>query len=530
MNTHNRKQLYEDTEICQYLINSITTTHSLNIRQSIIPGAGCALFATKYIAEGQEIFKSQPTVNCVSRDLMNTVCDFCYKDSESKLHPSGRFRRRGDEIQALVECKECRVCKYCSEFCRESAWKAYHKHECEILADISFVFPARIRALYRILARRKCGQISEREWRSIAYLESHYEKRMHGADANEIREVAVEARRRTGTEMGVEEVGRVYCALLTNTICIREAGQSKVLGTSIDVVMALMNHSCFPNALTIFEGGEMHVRSLRPIRAGEEVMQCYADVTCDVLLRRPMLERDFDFTCGCSRCEKETEAHNAITSNDRSKIEVIRQTQEQMTELINGTIVTMMSDPQSRSLLSPTELETKVKDLAARAYPDSQWPKNLDPMPLLWKRLGNMCSLQSQPLAALRYSIKGCAYTDVREGQEWNSDLLDLIRILISIVIQLDGEEDNEGLPGRKELWNSVLGYLNMLRKMADQNFGEETGYARALRRWLANVVEAADELEEGAWADGYEGRFGDVHGRLLAWAGVEKGQWVANG
>lgn len=89
--------------------------------------------------------------------------------------------------------------------------------------------------------------------------------------------------------------------ILTNSISIRESGQAQVLGTALDVPMALMNHSCEPNALTIFEGSELRVRSLRPIQAGEELMQCYTDVTCDVLMRRERLKEQFFFDCACKQ-------------------------------------------------------------------------------------------------------------------------------------------------------------------------------------------------------------------------------------
>lgn len=87
--------------------------------------------------------------------------------------------------------------------------------------------------------------------------------------------------------------------MLTNNICIREPGQSKVLGTALDIVMSLMNHSCDPNVVTIFEGSRLIVRSLRPIQAGEELLQCYTDETCDVLLRRKKLLEQYHFVCQC---------------------------------------------------------------------------------------------------------------------------------------------------------------------------------------------------------------------------------------
>ena len=84
-----------------------------------------------------------------------------------------------------------------------------------------------------------------------------------------------------------------------NNVVIRESGQAHALGTAVDVPMSLMNHSCEPNVVTVFEGSELRVRSLRKVEAGEELMQCYTDVTCDVLMRRKRLKEQFFFECTC---------------------------------------------------------------------------------------------------------------------------------------------------------------------------------------------------------------------------------------
>jgi SET domain-containing protein len=72
-----------------------------------------------------------------------------------------------------------------------------------------------------------------------------------------------------------------------------------MLGTSLDVVASLMNHSCNPNAFVVFEGNSLCVRSTRKLLAGEEVTQCYTDVDMDVFSRRQMLKKEYFFDCCC---------------------------------------------------------------------------------------------------------------------------------------------------------------------------------------------------------------------------------------
>lgn len=79
---------------------------------------------------------------------------------------------------------------------------------------------------------------------------------------------------------------------------IRQA-EGETLGTSLDIVASLINHSCDPNAFVTFEGDTPCFRSLRKLAAGEEITQCYADVSMDVLMRQQVLKSKYFFDCCC---------------------------------------------------------------------------------------------------------------------------------------------------------------------------------------------------------------------------------------
>jgi SET domain-containing protein len=79
---------------------------------------------------------------------------------------------------------------------------------------------------------------------------------------------------------------------------IRQA-EGRPLGMSVDLVSSLINHSCDPNAFVVFERHTPCVRSLRKLVAGEEITQCYADVSMDVLSRQQVLKSKYFFDCRC---------------------------------------------------------------------------------------------------------------------------------------------------------------------------------------------------------------------------------------
>ena len=84
-----------------------------------------------------------------------------------------------------------------------------------------------------------------------------------------------------------------------NCVPLRSASSKKPVGYAFDVVTAMINHSCDPNAFVYFEGNELRVRSIRPITAGEEITICYVDPTLILTARKAFLQREYFFDCSC---------------------------------------------------------------------------------------------------------------------------------------------------------------------------------------------------------------------------------------
>ena len=74
--------------------------------------------------------------------------------------------------------------------------------------------------------------------------------------------------------------------------------EGETVGMTLDPLAAVMNHSCDPNAFYILEGANIRVRSLRPIKVGEEITIAYTDVTFAREERRKNLTSWF-FDCAC---------------------------------------------------------------------------------------------------------------------------------------------------------------------------------------------------------------------------------------
>lgn len=74
------------------------------------------------------------------------------------------------------------------------------------------------------------------------------------------------------------------------------------IGLYLHPYAALINHSCAYNAVAGFDGDELFVRAVRPIRQGDQIFISYVDTTNPTQLRRQELRERYFFDCACSKC------------------------------------------------------------------------------------------------------------------------------------------------------------------------------------------------------------------------------------
>lgn len=106
--------LFQHADLCRYLVDNVTTSLGLKVGQSLITGAGSALFTKTDIADGEQVFQSEPLVSTVL-DRGQNICECCFRDGDSRVHPSGRFRSKHDALEVFPVCEQCGISSYCSD-------------------------------------------------------------------------------------------------------------------------------------------------------------------------------------------------------------------------------------------------------------------------------------------------------------------------------------------------------------------------------------------------------------------------------
>jgi hypothetical protein len=177
------------------------------------------------------------------------------------------------------------------------------------------------------------------------------------------------------------------------------------IGMTFDHTLALLNHSCDANAAIVFDRNMASVRSILPIKEGEQVAISYIDNTYKRATRRRILQEQYFFDCRCSGCEP---PNNVFTGRDSWLCESCKTLIPE--PLLQGDFkCPQCAKIQSVTLDSLRSLETKTTSVLESSHSAPQHPGPLVDRILL-PTLHSLTSCPSwpairQPAPALRHQI-----------------------------------------------------------------------------------------------------------------------------
>ncbi|KAH6682307.1 hypothetical protein F5X68DRAFT_25055 [Plectosphaerella plurivora] len=262
----------------------------------------------------------------------------------------------------LKRCTACRSVAYCSPACQKTDWKVAHKQECPVLVRAAASVgkdvqdgapvPTAVRAAIRILlAPAAYGRLDTE-------LNGHFEN-FEEEKGVKWEDLELQARvlmgwlpaMPEGEEATKRRVMNILCKIQTNAFSRSEAetGQD---GIFMHPTLAMVNHSCVPNAVIAFGGRKALLRVLRPIKSGEEVEISYIDCTQPLAQRQRDLAH-YHFTCTCPRCEGDLDNYAVA-----AKTPIVKR--HQVMSLVPGLDY---SKPRPSSAGEDSEALEKIKQL-----------------------------------------------------------------------------------------------------------------------------------------------------------------------
>ncbi|XP_063162190.1 histone-lysine N-methyltransferase SMYD3 isoform X4 [Candoia aspera] len=90
------------------------------------------------------------------------------------------------------------------------------------------------------------------------------------------------------------------------------------VGVGLYPSMSLLNNSCDPNCVVIFEGPQLHLRSIREIQLGEELTISYTETVMPTPERRQNLKRQYCFECDCFTCRMQSKDADMLAGDEQA--------------------------------------------------------------------------------------------------------------------------------------------------------------------------------------------------------------------
>ncbi|KAK2388207.1 histone-lysine N-methyltransferase ASHR2 [Trifolium repens] len=278
---------------------------------STVQGKGRSLFTTRDFYPGEVIISQEPYVSVPTHKR----CDECFTTTN------------------LSKCSRCQVVWYCGTPCQKSEWKL-HRLECEALSRLDSLkrksITPSIRLMLKLYIRRK---LQDEKIIPTTAMDNYKLVEALVAHMSDIKEEQLVLYAQMANlvhlilqwpEINIKEIAEIFSKFACNahTICDSEL---RPLGTGLYPVVSIINHSCLPNSVLVFEGKVASVRALQHVPKGTEVLISYIETAGSTVTRQKALKEQYLFTCVCPRCSKvgqyEDVQENAILEGYRCKNE-----------------------------------------------------------------------------------------------------------------------------------------------------------------------------------------------------------------
>ncbi|XP_062825032.1 histone-lysine N-methyltransferase SMYD3 isoform X2 [Anolis carolinensis] len=326
------------------------------------PGRGNGLRLSKAVKAGALLYREEPFAYAVTKKRLGAACERCLRRKER-----------------LLRCSQCKVARYCDARCQKEAWED-HKRECKCIKSVEPNFPpdsVRLvgRIIFKLLRQSTCPS---EELYSFSDLQSNVEKL-----SEEMKEGLGHLAKTLQLYLKVEiqdvsqlppalDVFETFAKVACNCFSISN-GEMQDVGVGLYPSMSLLNNSCDPNCAIVFEGPELHLRSIREIQEGEELTICYVETMMPTPERQERLKRQYCFECDCLMCCTKSKDADMLAGDEqawKAAKEVINKkgapkSQEEWEEVLK-TCETLLKNSEAK--LPDTNIyQMKMLDLAMDA-------------------------------------------------------------------------------------------------------------------------------------------------------------------
>ncbi|XP_050518660.1 histone-lysine N-methyltransferase SMYD3-like isoform X2 [Diabrotica virgifera virgifera] len=330
---------YEDLAISNRNQNICYATDMVELQTTAESG--------RHLIAAQNLCTNTVLINEIPTVLQVTPLCKCLGNEATSLY---RCHHCGIGCGTFYTCVTCNLCIFCSRTCYEIAYEEYHAYECDgvqrhfwpIWDDTDYSYLSLRMMLYGASRDFDASSgssfygNSSNNYPYIYDLETHFRdmsteqinKVLYSSAKNLLYLINKSNFFTKFKHKGCMDkfslyIGGLmvkhYCQAQINNVLLTfpnlnlASGLNTMSGTgkAICPTIALINHACNPNATIIVYAHYIVVKTIRPIRQGEEITLCYSEINGFLPLedRRLVTQHFLFFTCRCLICELEEAAN-----------------------------------------------------------------------------------------------------------------------------------------------------------------------------------------------------------------------------
>ncbi|XP_030853823.1 histone-lysine N-methyltransferase SMYD3-like [Strongylocentrotus purpuratus] len=289
----------------------------------VVKSATCgrSLVFTSEFARGHCILEDLPYAYTLHDNKKGLFCDFCLK-----------------QCSTLKKCTRCNYVSYCNKSCQQEDWARCHKQDCKTLKRLHpMPYPYLVQLHYHIFQKQRrsppCTQDDEDCFPTIIdHLESHHDK-LSDTRRDEFETLLIVLKHIYNWAGDVlpepSSLLKIFGATLCNGFSIMD---DDLIGIADGIYLraSMLNHSCDPNCVVVFDGRKLQLRAIKDVREGEECTISYVDVSEPAKERQAELKERYHFTCKCVKCIEEINSLGPDDDLDKELRSRLKKTWEQI--------------------------------------------------------------------------------------------------------------------------------------------------------------------------------------------------------
>ncbi|XP_075212677.1 protein-lysine N-methyltransferase SMYD4-like [Lycorma delicatula] len=288
--------------------------------------AGRFVIAQQPIKAGDILAVEEPFAAALLPEKFNSHCLHCFK-----------------RLRAAIPCPECSGIAFCSDICRDTALKTYHRYECKFLdmllgsgmsilchislriltktnldyflqlkPDLGTDTPQPYLRFYNLVSHKTIRTPTDflhrtlmalfhlRVLQSTGYFGSHYDKVSLTEDEQFIGSLLLHQ-----LQVLQFNAHEIYETVMKSPYHFQST-KLNYIAVGVYTSAAMFNHDCYPAVTRYFSGDKIILKAIRPVAAGEIVSENYGPIFTKKSLserHRSLLSR-YWFNCSCTACNE----------------------------------------------------------------------------------------------------------------------------------------------------------------------------------------------------------------------------------